>query len=232
MKKVFFYILGTLSITTVNLQAEEISTKINTYDISPMLETYYKKGLADGSEKAYKEGFKSALLHAKKRLRLWENEISNFEKNKYLLEYDGKITNPEIYQSKFNMGEGVNVIVDGCKIEKQLTPDDIIDSKFFTHKLEKDNYYNITSNTTDIFNNSVTNGVDIISRDKNGFNEDRPSSPFGTNKAYLYLAKNKTVLEKLNVLNYAFAIENNRIKIILSSEKEKQQLLKKLGMWE
>lgn len=223
--------ISSLFVFSSTLAFAENNPKINSYDIQPLLEMHYKKGLKDGAEKAYKEGYINGLEFSKKRLRLYSQKIKAYESGKYLKEYAGKISNPEIYQTKVN--DGVKVIVNGCKIEKELTPDEIIDLVHFpmdANEKDKISYESENNLYMPIFDNyGVTNSVDIISRDKDGFNESRPSSPFEQKPSYLHLPNNRHTINKLNSLNYTYAIDGDNIKVIFSSEREKEALIQKLN---
>lgn len=212
----------------INLNANEKS-----FDASGLLDMYYKKGLEQGAKDGYQKGYEDALELAKKRLRLYADKIKANESGKYLKEYGGKITNPEIYQLRD--GNSINVIVKGCKIEKQLTPDEIIDLELFPIDGDdmKFKYYNMTNNNVALFNeqnpaNSITNSMDIFENDNDGFFKERPSLN-NSNKKYLYLPNSSNLRTKLSNLNYTYTIENNKIKLIYGSEREKDLLLKQLN---
>lgn len=206
------------------------------YDASGMLDMYYKKGLEVGAKNGYEKGYKDGLELAKKRLRLYSDKIKANESGKYLKEYGGKITNPEIYQIKD--GNSINVIVKGCKIEKQLTPDEIIDLELFPIDGDdmKFKYYNMTKDNISLFDEQnptsfsggVTNSVDVFENDNMGYMRDRPSLS-NSNTKYVYLPNSNNLRTKLTNLNYTYSIENDRIKVIYGSEREKDLLLKQIN---
>lgn len=201
------------------------------YDATGMLDLYYKKGLKAGAEEGYQKGFQQGLELAKKRIRLYEKKIKANENGKYLKEYGGKITNPEIYQIRD--GSSISVIVKGCKIEKQLTPDEIIDLELYPMDGDNKNfkYYNMNKNNVALFdeqNPTVTDSADIFSNDNMSYKKERPSlNDKATN--YVYLPNSSVLREKLTNLNYSFAIEGNRVKVVYSSERERDLLLKRLN---
>ncbi|KAB7891292.1 hypothetical protein [Poseidonibacter ostreae] len=224
LKRIIF--LSSLIGATTFLLASEKS-----FDASGMLDLYYKKGLKAGASEGYQRGFEQGLELAKKRIRLYAQKIKANENGKYLKEYGGKITNPEIYQIRD--GSNISVIVKGCKIEKQLTPDEIIDLELYP--MDGDNkkfkYYNVDKNNTSLFdeqNPTVSNSADIFSNDNMGYKKSRPS--VNNDKSdYIYLPNSSNLRAKLTNLNYSFAIENDRIKVIYGSIREKDLLLKSLN---
>lgn len=212
----------------VGLLAQE--TDVKNYNTEHIQQFYYKKGLRDGAEKGYKNGYRDALRASKKQLRLWATKIMALESGKYLKEYAGKITNPEIYQIK--NGNEIKVVVKGCKIEKPLTPDEIIDLPQYPIDANgnyKFKYYNIDETASSPLEdgNNITNSADVVGRDGNGFYSNRPSSPYANKASYYYLPNSRSMRKKLDVLNYSYAIEDNKIKVIFNSEKEKNSFLNK-----
>lgn len=222
-----FLFFGTTTLLVANEKA---------YDSSGLLDMYYKKGLEAGAKSGYEKGYEDGLELAKKRLRLYSDKVKANESGKYLKEYGGKITNPEIYQIKD--GNSINVIVRGCKIEKQLTPDEIIDLELFPIDGDdmKFKYYNMTKDNVSLFDEQnptsfgggVTNSVDVFDNDKMGYMKDRPSLN-NSNTHYLYLPNSNNLRTKLTNLNYTYSIENDKIKIIYGSEREKDLLLKQIN---
>lgn len=224
-----YKILLALSLATISSIASD--KEIKTYNSEHLEQFFYKKGLRDGAEKGYKDGYRDAIRFAKKQLRLWGTKIRSLESGKYLKEYEGKITNPEIYQIK--SGNEIKVIVRGCRIEKQLTPDEIIDLPIYPIDANGNyrfKYYNIDETARSPFDDTIhTNSADVIGRDGNGFYSNRPTNPYTNNASYYYLDNNRAIRKKLDILNYTYAIENNRLKVIFSSEDEKNKFLEKMG---
>lgn len=225
MKKSNKLIFLVLMISSLNANSQIDST-----NISPMLEEYYKKGLKIGAEKAYKEGYIKGLMYADKKIRLWATKMKGNESGKYLKEYAGKIGSPNLYQTKHSSGEGVSVVVKGCVIEKQLTPDEIIDLTPYPIDAignEKIDYINAPNASKEV-GHDISNSVADLSN-VSSFEESRPNNPYSSKKSYLYLPKNKSIANKLNDLNYAYAVENNSIKVVFNSEREKNILANKLN---
>jgi len=232
MKKTFLALLITFFFSTNSFSEEK------SYDASGMLDMYYKKGLEAGAKSGYKKGFTDGLELAKKRVRLYADKIKANESGKYLKEYGGKVTNPEIYQIRD--GNSINVVVKGCKIEKQLTPDEIIDlelypidgdeMKFKYYNMNKDNVALFDEQNPTSMNSSggVTNSVDVFENDNMGYMRDRPSLN-NSNTKYIYLPNSNNLRTKLTNLNYTYTIENDKIKVIYGSEREKDLLLKQIN---
>ena len=188
MKKTLLVLISTFLLSTTSYSNDK------SFDASGMLDMYYKKGLEAGAKSGYEKGYKDALELAKKRLRLYSDKVKANESGKYLKEYGGKITNPEIYQIRD--GNSINVIVKGCKIEKQLTPDEIIDlelfpidgddMKFKYYNMQKDNISLFDEQNPTSFGGNVTNSVDVFDNDNMGYMKDRPSLN-NSNTKYIYL---------------------------------------------
>ncbi len=231
-KNILFGLLFSIVFATISFSNDKA------YDSSGMLDMYYKKGLESGAKNGYDKGYKDGIELAKKRLRLYSDKIKANESGKYLKEYGGKITNPEIYQIKD--GNSINVIVKGCKIEKQLTPDEIIDLELFPIDGDdmKFKYYNMNKDNIALFDeqnptsyggsSGVTNSVDVFENDNMGYMKNRPSLN-NSNTKYMYLPNSNNLRTKLTNLNYTYSIENDRIKVIYGSEREKDLLLKQIN---
>ena len=202
---------------------------VKEYDTEHIKQFYFNKGLREGAEKAYASGYKDGLLFAKKQMRLWATKIKANESGKYLKK---KITNPEIYQIK--KGNEIKIIVRGCRIEKPLTPDEIIDLPHYPIDANGNSsfsYYNIDESAkSPLSQDTIVNSADVMGRDGNGFYSNRPSQPYLNNSSYFYLNNSRAMRKKLDVLNYTYAIEDNKIKVIFSSEEEKDTFLNKLGI--
>jgi len=216
----------------INLVAKDSEDKnVRNYNSEHLEQFFYKKGLKDGAEKGYKDGYRDGIRLAKKQLRLWSTKIKALEEGKYLKEYRGKITNPAVYQIK--SGNEIKVIVRGCRIDKQLTADEIIDLPHYPidgNGNKSFKYYNIDETALSPFDDTIaTNSADIIERDGNGFNAGRPSNPYTNNSSYYYLENSRAMRKKLDVLNYSYAIEDDKLKVIFDSKKEKDSFLQHMG---
>jgi hypothetical protein len=224
-----FLLSGLLAGTAFAVDEESIKN----YNTEHLNQFYYTKGFKEGVENGYKEGYKEALEFSKKQLRLYKDKIKALESGKYLKEHSGKITNPEIYQVK--NGDTIKVIVRGCRIEKQLTPDEIIDLPHYPIDANCNNkfeYHNVEGENKPIFNSDlkgVTNSVDVMGRDGNGFYSDRASNPYTNENSYYYLENTSTLRKQLDVLNYTYAIEDNKIKVIFGNENERKSFLENMG---
>ena len=215
-----------ISLLGVSLHAE-----VKEYNTEHIEQFQYQQGFKDGARKAYKEGYRDALRFAKKQLRLWAKTIKAYEAGKYLKEYDKKITNPAIYQSK--QGNTVKVIVRGCRIERQLSPDEILELPMYpidTTGNGKFDYTNMDASDVNIFDkDTFTNSGDIVARDGDGFYSSRPTNPFTNNASFLYFPNTEQNRKKLTVLNYNYTIEDNKIKVIFRSKEERQFFIQKLN---
>lgn len=228
MKRIWSTIAVAFMLSSVAVADEEVKQ----YNTEHLEQFFYTKGLRDGIEKGYKQGYEEALAFAKKQMRLYSDKIKALEAGKYLKEYGGKITNPEVYQVK--NGNSVNVIVRGCRIEKQLSPDEIIDLPHYPIDANCNNtfkYHNVEGDTNPIFNTNVNTGnsADVLSRDGNGFYSQRSSNPYSNNNSYYYLDNTSTLRNQLDILNYTYTIEDNKIKVIFSNENERSTFLKNMG---
>jgi len=97
------------------------STKMNTEELERF---FYEKGYNDAKNKFYEKGYRDALKFAERKLNEYRAKIKALEQGKYLLKKD-KITYPEVYQTTDSKGN-IKVVIGGCKIERPLTPSDII----------------------------------------------------------------------------------------------------------
>ena len=218
MKRV---LLTALTLTAVTAFAGNDVKHYNTDNIEQF---QYQKGLREGIERGYKEGYRDALEFAKKQLRLYKKKIEALEAGKYLKEYSGKITNPEVYQLK--NGDSVKVIVRGCRIEKPLSPDEIIDLPILygiTDTTLKTHYENKPYNSSTFH----TDTSDIVGRDGNGFYSNRPLDPYTDHASYIYIRNTSRNRAKLELLNRDFTVEDNRLKIKFYNEKDRKDFLKR-----
>ena len=85
---------------------------------------FYNKGYRNGYADGQKKGFEQGLKTAKKALAKYKKKIEALEAGKYLSKKH-KITPPRVYQKK-NPDGTVSVVVGGCAIERQLSPQEIL----------------------------------------------------------------------------------------------------------
>lgn len=190
----------------------------------------YNRGFKQGIERGYKSGYADAIVFAKKQLRLYAKKIKALEAGKYLKEYDKKITNPAIYQTK--QGNNINIIVRGCRIEKPLTPDEILELPLYpidTSTNGQFSYSNADESNVNIFDNTRSDSSDVLIRDGNGFFGSRPKSSFVNTDSFFYIENSAKNRKHLNTLNYSYAIENNRIKIVFKNSVEREAFIKNMG---
>lgn len=232
MKKIIIGLVLSLSTSLMaNGTTAQTQDGVKNYNTEHVEQFFYKKGMVDGTKLGYKQGYAEALEFAKKQLRLYAQKIKAYESGKYLKEHEGKITNPEIYQIK--NGNEIKVIVRGCRIEKQLTPDEIINLPHYPIDGVGNpsfSYTNMDESNAPLFGESIpTDSADIIARDGNGFYGDRGSNPYLNDGSYYYLENSQAMRKQLSVLNYTYAIEDNKIKVIFSNENEKKSFMEKMG---
>ncbi|HHO42405.1 MAG TPA: hypothetical protein ENN12_03495 [Epsilonproteobacteria bacterium] len=85
---------------------------------------FYNKGFRNGYKEGEKEGYKKGLAKAEAAISQYKKKIEALESGKYLTKRH-KVTPPRVYQQKNEDGT-VSVVVKGCSIEKQLTPEEIL----------------------------------------------------------------------------------------------------------
>jgi len=85
---------------------------------------FYNKGFADGFQEGRKAGYEQAMKEAKEAMKRWAKKIKSYESGKYLAS-KGKITPPRVYQKRGDDGS-VSVVIRGCRIEGELSPEDIL----------------------------------------------------------------------------------------------------------
>jgi hypothetical protein len=225
MKKIKLSVLVILAVTTLSAEVKQYSTEhIEQFE--------YNRGLKHGMEKGYKTGYKDALEFAKRQLRLYGKTIQALEAGKYLKEYDKKITNPAIYQE--NQGGSVRVIVRGCRIAKPLTPDDIIELPIFPVDASGSSqfkFFNMdaTSNSNIFDSGTYTNSSDVVARDGNGFYSSRPLDPYTNNASFMYLGNTQSNRKQLELLNRAYTIEDNKIKITFKYKQDRENFIERIS---
>lgn len=85
---------------------------------------FYNKGYNDGLRDGVKKGAKKAFEKATRTMGKYEKKIKAMEMGKYLFKKQ-KITPPRLYQVQKADGS-ISVVVKGCKLEKQLSPNEIL----------------------------------------------------------------------------------------------------------
>lgn len=221
-----------------------MASQVKKFDTQYLEEFNYTRGYKAGAKDGYALGYKQAIEFAERQLRLYKTKIEAYENGKYLKNYEGIITAPAVYQKVTK--NGVQIIVEGCKISKPLTPDEILTSPIYPIDATRVRHFdargagtatlasfpNMGSGSTPLYqpnNSSGANSFNVLnSSGGNGYFSQRPSSHI-SKLSYYYLPNTKRVRQELDSGNYTYTISQGRVKIIFQSKAEKNKFLEMLS---
>jgi len=143
---------------------------------------FYNKGQISGRAEGEKIGFEKASKVFLRKLKKYAQKIKAYESGKKLYREE-KITAPRIYQQKLPDGT-VRVVVKGCKLHRQLSPEDIFNLPSLGNDYHEDEGGNGESNLDGGNNGSVTDNVSLAGVDI----EKRKAIPYlpSANKKIVY----------------------------------------------
>lgn len=179
-------------------------------------EFYFEKGYKQGKSVGYKKGFEAGKKYFLKQLKKRMASIRAMEAGKYLIK-QYKITAPKVFQKKLRDGS-IKVVVEGCKLEKELTPEEIMTLPTMPNDYKSSNTYEYNPNTNQ---KAVSNSVYLPGVDSN---EEIPHGTEEVNNATYLVLPNTTYYKKLlDKEGKPYAIDNNgKIKVLFENNREKQ----------
>jgi len=184
---------------------------------------YYNKGYSEGKIVGYRKGFEAGKKEALKQLKRRLNEIKAMEAGKYLVK-EHKITAPKLYQVKQEDGS-IKVVVKGCQLEKELTPEEIMMLPKVNNIVGSDALSYSTKNDKKAISDSVyLPGVDTKS--------EIPHSPDEANRVtYLYLPNTEYYKKLLDSAGKPYAISyDGKIKVLFESNRDKNIFVKEYDL--
>lgn len=194
---------------------------------------FYDKGFSDGKTEGMRIGYEKAKKEVLAKLKNRLTAIKAMEAGKYLSKKH-KITAPQIYQVKKPDGS-MSVLVKGCRLEGELTPEEIV----LLPKAES-NYAGISGANADSIlpstvetgsNKGVSNGVFMPGIDSNRY--DKPALAGSmTNTVYKYLPNTAFYTKLLRSSGFPYTISNGgvNLKVRFSSEREAITFLKRYDL--
>lgn len=176
---------------------------------------FYNKGYKDGLRDGEKVGYKQAFKEAKRSIKRYSKRIKSLEASKYLSK-KGKITPPRLYQ-KQNPDGTVQVVIEGCKIEKQLTPTEVLMLPHVDDMASSSSLRGATYSSGG--DSEISNAVHLIGVDKEDY---RPHfSTDAVKSTFRYFPDTQFYRKLFRASGKPFAITSNeKIKVIFTSEKE------------
>jgi len=176
---------------------------------------YYEKGYKQGKSVGYKKGFEAGKKYFLKQLKRRMAKLKAMEAGKYLVK-EYKITAPEVFQKKQRDGS-IKVVINGCKLEKELTPEEImmLPSVPNGYKISSNSTYTPSTNKPAVSNSVYLPGVD--------YNEDIPHTTEEQNDVtYLILPNTQYYKKLLDTAGKPYAISNDdKIKVIFENQRDK-----------
>lgn len=195
---------------------------------------FYEKGFTDGKKEGLRLGYEKAKKEVLSKLKSRLTAIKAMEAGKYLSKKH-KITAPQIYQVKKPDGS-MSVLVKGCRLEGELTPEEIV----LLPKAE--NIYGDTSgsnadsllpSTVDPVQGTagVSNGVFMPGIDANRYDKPALASNM-TNTVYKYLPNTEFYTKLLRSSGFPYTMSNGgtNLKVRFSSQQEALTFLKRYDL--
>ena len=188
-----------------------------TGDIRDIEKFFYNQGVKESYNEAYAAGYAKAVKDALMALKRYEKLIQAREAGKYLSS-ENKLSSPEVYSIK--TANGLQVKVRGCKIEKELTPADILRAPIANAKMFSEgdvDIYNETQgqNASD-GSLAATNSVVINKRDT--IQSEIPILPGNeTHRAKRVYNNTPTIRKALDANNIVYSVSDKKIRAVFSS---------------
>jgi len=220
-KKIFFTVL---LIATLAFSQEN-----NTPNMKELETFFYNKGYNDAKNKFYEKGYRDGLMFAEAKIKEYRAKIKALEQGKYLLK-NKKITYPEVYQFTDKNGN-IKVVVGGCKIEKPLTPQEIVTLPIIDKKVCQTVYGDIYSSIHYVDDETmkdktaktpnVTNSIFLPNDNKSSIVPNKPSDE--KEIVYVFFPNTnfyKRLLDKSNIL---YTVYEDKIKALFNSKVEQRR---------
>lgn len=199
----------------------ELKNDLSKMDLEDSQHFFYEKGYKDGVKEGYDKGYADALAYAKQRLRRYAKKIEAIENGKYLVGI-GKISPPEVYQVQD--GDSIKVNIMGCRIEKPLSPDEIIGlpsapegSSVMTSGSGSDKPDVRTAEEDEVFK---TNAVSITAHDRSIFSGNAHGIAADKGQHYYFVPNNRYYRQKLDQMGYVYAVKNSKLKVLFPSKRD------------
>jgi len=195
---------------------------------------FYEKGFTDGKKEGMRIGYEKAKKEVLAKLKSRLKAIKAMEAGKYLSKKH-KITAPQIYQVKKPDGS-MSVLVKGCRLEGELTPEEIV----LLPKAEESytgisgaNANSLLPSTVDTSttDRGVSNGVFMPGVDANRYDKPQLANSM-TNTVYKYLPNTNFYTKLLRSSGFPYTISNGgtNLKVRFSSEREAIIFLKRYDL--
>ena len=195
---------------------------------------FYDKGFADGKKEGMRLGYEKAKKEILSKLKGRLNAIKAMEAGKYLSKKH-KITAPQIYQVKKPDGS-LSVLVKGCRLEGELTPEEIVllpKAENAYAGVSGANAESLLPSTveTDRDTAGVSDGVFMPGVDTNRYDKPQLASSM-TNTVYKYLPNTEFYTKLLRSSGFPYTISNGgtNLKVRFSSEKEALTFMKRYDL--
>lgn len=219
------------SLFSASGEDERANSSIN---LEKLQDTFYKRGHKDGLRTGYARGYAMALEDAKAKISSYATKIESYENGKYL-SADGKVTAPRLYQYIDRRSGNMSVIVEGCKLDKKLSPKDIIELPMYPDVIsmkQKSNgvYENATSSIYEKrgYNDKISNSVKVVRRDMNHYKNKTPTFGY-SDEISVEVDNNRYYNERLAQANIEYTLSSNdKIKVILKNEREREIFYKEI----
>lgn len=196
----------------------ERKNDVNKMDLEETQSFFYEKGYKEGAAEGYEKGYAEAMEAARERLWKYSKRINAIENGKYLTGI-GKISPPEVYQVQD--GDSIRISIMGCKIEKPLSPDEILglptlDSGEIDTKTNGEG--GIETRTTDEEEALRTNAIGITAHDRNLFSGNMHGIAADKNRHYYFVPNNRYYRQKLDQMSYIYTVQDNKLKVLFPTQ--------------
>jgi len=195
---------------------------------------FYDKGFTDGKKEGMRLGYEKAKKEVLAKLKGRLKAIKAMEAGKYLSKKH-KITAPQIYQVKKPDGS-MSVLVKGCRLEGELTPEEIVllpKAEDAYAGLSGANAGSLLPSTVDPVQGTagVSDGVFMPGVDANRYDKPQLASSM-TSTVYKYLPNTEFYTKLLRSSGFPYTISNGgtNLKVRFSSEREAIIFLKRYDL--
>ena len=195
---------------------------------------FYDKGFTDGKTEGMRLGYDKAKKELMAKLKSRLTAIKAMEAGKYLSKKH-KITAPQIYQVKKPDGS-MSVLVKGCRLEGELTPEEIVllpKAGNLYADASTANAKSLLPSTVDPVQGTkgVSDGVFMPGIDSNRYDKPAMANSM-TNTVYKYLPNTEFYTKLLRSSGFPYTMSNGgtNLKVRFSSEREAIIFLKRYDL--
>lgn len=209
--------LATIGLITVAFSIQLMASEDNprTGDIRDIEKFFYNQGVKESYNEAYAAGYTKAVKDSLMALKRYDQLIKAREAGKYLIAQD-KLSSPEAYLIESENG-GLEIKIRGCKIEKELTPADILKAPLANARMFDNNEidaYGENKSNIDTASNSV-----VISK-RDTIQSEVPILPGNeTQRSKRVYNNTPTIRKALDANNVVYSISDKKIRAIFSSSR-------------